>query len=92
LLYAVSLWKKDKTIQWYTVPLAALGATIAAYHYLLQITDTSTICSPDGISCVAKVFFTFGHISIPFMALIAFLLIIMLTILGCTPTEKEKKK
>lgn len=74
---------KDKTLGIYTIILSLIGAVIAFYHYLLQINALKSVvpCSDTAtaVDCAAKPFMHFGYISIPMMALSAFLLIIVLS-------------
>ncbi len=75
-----ALLKKEKRALVYLLVLSIPGALIAAYHYYGQMIDTSALpCSAVGLtaSCSTKFFTQFGYITIPFMALTAFLLIIM---------------
>ncbi len=63
--------------------LSIPGLLIAAYHTCIQwaalaVPGVSDACSATGASCVSSEFMTFGFISIPFLAMSAFLLIIML--------------
>ncbi len=80
IMLGIALWKKDRRIADYSIALSVIGATIAAYHYLLQIgiAPFALPCSAVGysVSC-SKVFVNdFGYVTIPMMALTAFLLII----------------
>lgn len=66
----------------YVLPLAILGIPIAAYHYGLQVYAKATpgfsdACSATGVSCVTANF-TYGFITIPLMAFVAFTLITIL--------------
>ncbi len=81
LLYGLALWKKEKHIVPYGLLLSAVGAVIAGYHYLLQIgVVPSLVCDAVGysVSCSQRFVMTFGYITIPMMALSAFLVIIAL--------------
>jgi len=76
----LALKRKDANILPYLVILSSIGALIAGYHYYGQVVDTSSLpCSAIGYSpsCAEKFFFEFGYITIPMMALTAFLLVIM---------------
>lgn len=85
IIFALGLWKKDKHIYDYGIALSSIGALIAADHYYLQIAGSSLIpCSTIGYiaRCGQRFIWEFGYISIPMMGLTAFLLIILLLILG----------
>ncbi len=55
--------------------LSVLGAIVAAYHQYLQLGGVSVLpCAAHGVSCAERFVFEFGYITIPMMALSAFLL------------------
>jgi hypothetical protein len=77
LMLGIAVWKRDGSVRRYALPLAAVGAAIAAYHYALQTfpgLDTGA-CSA-GVPCTAKYVNEFGFVSIPFMALAGFVAVI----------------
>ena len=69
---------KDRRVWRYSIFMSALGASISAYHYFTQLFPPSvSFCSLDSAEpCSQKIFFTFGYITIPVMALTASLSII----------------
>jgi disulfide bond formation protein DsbB len=85
LILTVAFFRKDKNAAYYAIGLSIIGGVIAAYHYLLQVKALHAIvpCSNSSVAvdCAQKVFMTFGYITIPMMALSAFLLIIVLSAL-----------
>lgn len=77
ILIPVGILLKDKKLPFYILPLSLIGTGVALYHELLQtgvINEAITPCS-FGVSCTAKYVNWFGFISIPFLSLIAFILI-----------------
>lgn len=58
-------------------PLAIIGAVIAAYHYGVQFFNLASVCQiTSGVSeCALKTYAPFGYITIPMMALSAFVII-----------------
>lgn len=79
IILPLALWKKDSNVKRYALPLALIGLPIAAYHYGLQIYAKFNptfvdSCSITGVSCTTGSF-TFGFISIPLMAFVAFLIV-----------------
>jgi disulfide bond formation protein DsbB len=80
ILFGIALEKRDKSIVPYGLTLAGIGSAIAAFHYYLQLVPTTPLvpCSTVGIavSCTTREFTHFGYVTIPMMALTAFLLII----------------
>lgn len=62
----------------YVIPMTSIGALIASYHYLIQRFEYATSCGVNAVECTMKYSFKFGYITIPMMALCAFLLITIL--------------
>ena len=84
ILLGVALFKKSKDTAAFIVGLATPGAAIAAYNYLLQIGVVPELsCSTTGysVSCAQRFIMNFGYITIPMMALSAFILIILLQLI-----------
>lgn len=97
IILGVAIWRRDKNVVYYMLPMTIFGATIAFYHYLLQMTPLKEItpiqCSSFGPCSEVKAL-TFGaltlphFVTIPFLSLTAFTVIsIMMLIL-----LKSKKK
>ena len=77
LVLGIAVLRRDTAVRIYVLPVAIVGAVISTYHYLLEWfpqIDTGT-CSA-AIPCTQVWFREFGFISLPFLALIAFGLII----------------
>ncbi len=84
VLFGVALWKEDKKVFYYSLPLSFLGGLIAAYHYFIQLVpsvSSSTSCSLIGPSCSVAPFFFWNYLSIPLMALTAFVMLIVMMFL-----------
>ena len=79
ILSIVGLSKKSKEVMSYIVTLSFFGWVIALYHYLMQrgLVEASN-CTIVGYSssCSSTFMLDYGFITIPFMALVAFTLII----------------
>ncbi|PIR53013.1 disulfide bond formation protein B [Candidatus Peregrinibacteria bacterium CG10_big_fil_rev_8_21_14_0_10_49_10] len=81
-LLAVALWKRDRGIAKYILVLCIIGAILSADHYMEQIeatffalpTDPLVPCDASGVSCEKMYTFRFNYISIPMMALTAFVM------------------
>lgn len=75
ILLIVGIFNDDWFLPKYVLPLSITGIGVSTYHYLLQnhVFGTS-ICSA-GVSCAQRYINVFGFITIPFLALIAFILI-----------------
>jgi disulfide bond formation protein DsbB len=77
LILLIAAIRRDIGVRWYVIPLALIGIVISSYHYVLEwFPEISTgACEVDN-PCTAVWFREFGFISLPFLALVAFLLII----------------
>lgn len=88
LLVAVALMRtseKCSDIYAYLTPLALIGLLISAYQTLLQtgLFEQSLFCEPGSIeSCSLAVVEVFNFISIPFMACVVFLNIVVISVIA----------
>jgi disulfide bond formation protein DsbB len=88
LLLGIAAWRRDLGIRLYAIPLASIGALISAYHYLLEwFPELDTGACTVGIPCTQVWFRQFGFISMPLLALIAFLLVIAFLLLAHRKAE-----
>lgn len=79
ILLAIGLIKKHPHVANYCIIFSMLGGLIALYQSLLTLGWAPSIpCSASGVSCSQIFVMQFGYITIPVMALTAFLLIIVL--------------
>jgi disulfide bond formation protein DsbB len=89
LLLGIAAFRRDIGIRLYAIPLASIGALIAAYHYLLEwFPSLDTGACVVGVPCTQVWFRQFGFISLPFLALTAFLLVIALLLLPHRDVER----
>lgn len=73
LLIAASIYKKQKDFFDYVLPMALIGSVISIYHYGIQFLNFSAICGvTNAASCSERSSMYFGYITIPLMALTAF--------------------
>lgn len=74
----VGMLLKDKRLPLYVLPVALIGWGISIYHNLLyyKILPESIAPCVNGVSCTTKFFAWFGFITIPFLSLTAFTVII----------------
>ncbi len=81
IIIVVNTLRRDAGLELYVLPLSLIGAVIAMYHYLLQKTDwfTAPMCL-SGVPCSGDYLNWFGLITIPLLALIAFVLITVFTL------------
>jgi disulfide bond formation protein DsbB len=76
VIILVGLLREDASLPAYVLPLSILGIGMSSYHYLLQlgIISHSAACSV-GIPCGLRYVNYFGFVTIPLMALTAFVII-----------------
>ena len=75
-LFGVALWDKDRKVIRYVSPLIALGFLISIYqNFFYYFGETSSLpCDASGVSCYQHLVSEFGgYISLPMLALTAFL-------------------
>ena len=92
IILPVAIIRKDKNVAYYVLPLSFIGASIAFYQYLLQMTPLANInpvsCSAyQACSQIDKLYF--GFITIPFLSLIAFSVITVLMLLVVKNRNRE---
>lgn len=95
ILLGLALWKRDRGIAIYSIALSIIGVIIAAYHYLLQLGFAPSLpCSAVGysVSCSQKFVLQFGYITIPMMALTAFIMIILFLLTAKNFLAKEQNQ
>jgi disulfide bond formation protein DsbB len=83
IVLGIAAWRGDQRVGYYAVPLATIGAIIAAYHIALQRLPglPTAACSLD-VPCTAIYVERFGFVTIPVMALIGFgSIVVILTLL-----------
>ena len=88
IILVIAAVRKDRAIRPYALTIAGIGASISLYHWLLErwpSIDTGT-CSADA-PCSVPYFEVFGFISLAFMALCAFVTVIVFLSAVPTPTH-----
>ena len=80
-VFGTALWRNDKAVWAYALPLAFSGLLIAGYHNLLYygfVSEGLVPCQKD-LSCTTRQLELLGFITIPLMAFMGFL---MFNVLG----------
>lgn len=77
LILGIAAIRRDIDIRIYAIPVALVGAAISTYHYFLEwFPQIDTGACSAVIPCTQVWFRGFGFISLPFLALVAFGLVI----------------
>lgn len=84
LILGIGAFQNDISVKKFVLPMAILGSFISFMHYLEQKVPGFAGIKPcvKGIPCSAEYINWFGFVTIPFLALIAFLLIIISQLLA----------
>ena len=73
----------------YVLPIAAVGALISTYHYLIEWNPSldSGVCAASGPACSDVWFRSFGFVTLALMALVAFVAIITVNVVSPRSTD-----
>lgn len=79
LILLVGLYRRDRSVTSYALPLAGAGWLIALYHNFLgwSVPPPGVLVCSLGISCTERYINWFGFITIPLLSLTAFTVIII---------------
>lgn len=79
VLFAVALWKSDRSVFLYSAPLALLAGVVALYHsYVYWGGESLLPCTSLGGACSKIYVMEFGYITIPSMSLTVALYFLLL--------------
>jgi disulfide bond formation protein DsbB len=84
VILGVAALRRDRSVRFYVVPVAVIGALIAAYHTWIQAYPPeggTSFCTLDA-PCTERYVWEFGFVSLPLMALISFVFIITMMVLA----------
>jgi disulfide bond formation protein DsbB len=94
VLLLIAAARRDSGIRRYAIPLAAIGALLSAYHYLIEWNPSlegATGSCDITVSCTSPWFRQFGFMSLSLMALCGFTAIIVLLSLGEGASEPSER-
>lgn len=93
ILLGLAMWRKEaRFIIPYALTVATVGLPIAIYQNLLQFgLVPNVLCSANtAVSCTQRYIYEFNFVTIPLLALVGFLLIILPLIIALrTPTDES---
>lgn len=90
-ILVIGLLRRDDGLAAYLLPFSIIGIGIASYHYLLQKTlwfGAPSACGA-GPSCGGAWINWWGFVTIPFLALIAFMMITLLALVAFFVPEED---
>lgn len=82
IMFGYAWYKKDRAVLPYALVLSLFGLAVAIYHHALQIGfDLMKPCSsaPFAVDCAKPSFIEFGFVTFPFMAVVLFGFLSLLT-------------
>lgn len=88
---AIGLVRRDQHLPYLILPFSLIGQGFSTYHYLLEKTDifgAVTVCR-SGVPCTIAWINWFGFITIPFLAMTAFFLITVFSVVALTAGEPD---
>jgi len=91
IILLVGFIRRDQGIPYYALPFSILGVLTSSFHYLHQKTDlfsNSTACT-SGVPCTTTWINWFGIVTIPFLALLAFVIITLAMILFLSNDQED---
>jgi len=93
LILGIGTFQNDTTVKKFALPMALIGWCISFYHYLIQKIPGFAEIKPcvNGVPCNAQYINWIGFVTIPFLALTAFSIIILFMIF-IKPTRIEIDK
>jgi disulfide bond formation protein DsbB len=85
VMLVIAAWRRDPAVRRYAAPLVLIGIVIATYHTQLQAyPEQRTFCDVTN-PCSSRYVWEFGFVSLPLMALVAFLAIGILLLFAAAP-------
>ncbi|MDQ0269002.1 disulfide oxidoreductase [Cytobacillus purgationiresistens] len=91
VILGIAVVKKDYRISLYSMILSGIGACISIYHYGLQklsfLAEAAPACGR--VPCTGQYINWFGFVTIPFLALIAFIIIFICSAMIWKMTREE---
>jgi disulfide bond formation protein DsbB len=90
LIIGIGIINRDNRVKSYALPLCLSGLAVSIYHNLLYygLLADSIIPCKEGVSCTSKQIEWLGFITIPLMALTAFIAITLCLLFYKSATEK----
>jgi len=84
IILGVGLLKRDKHLPLYVFPLVMIGLAISIFHNLLYYKILPEAAAPcvAGVSCTTQFIEWFGFVTIPFLAMLAFIVLLVTTYMG----------
>ncbi|NJN17740.1 MAG: disulfide bond formation protein B [Oscillochloris sp.] len=96
LILLLGIWREDRGIHWYVLPLSLTGVAVSLYHYLVVMLILPPPACAGTVPCAIDYINIPGALSfvkVPFLALVAFIIIsVMMGNHLLTPTESRNPR
>lgn len=91
IILGIAAFDNDKKLKKCVLPLSIIGGFISLYHYLVQKVPGFASIKPcvQGVPCNMQYINWFGFVTIPFLALTAFIIISVLMVVLYKPGRKS---
>ena len=84
VILGIAAWRRDAGIRVYAIPVFVIGMVISTYHTWIQAfppSDGTSFCTAEA-PCTTRYVWEFGFVSLPFMALSAFVVMTVLLLVA----------
>ncbi len=92
IVLGIAYIRKDFKAAAYSVALSSIGILISLYHYSIQkipfLTESAPACGR--IPCTGQYINWFGFVTIPLLALVAFIIILIMSLITLRNIKEEK--
>jgi disulfide bond formation protein DsbB len=84
VILGIAAWRRDAAIRVYAIPIFVIGIVVSTYHTWIQAypPDSGTSFCTAEAPCTTRYVWEFGFVSLPFMALSAFVLMTVLLLVA----------
>ncbi|KHF40925.1 disulfide oxidoreductase [Halalkalibacter okhensis] len=93
IIFIIGIIKKDATVALYSAVLSFIGMGLSSYHYMLQKVPVFTQSAPacGRVPCTGAYINWFGFVTIPFLAMTAFIIIFVCSLFMLKLTKEDSK-
>jgi disulfide bond formation protein DsbB len=94
VILGIAAFRRDRDIRFYVLPITVVGIVISSYHSWIQAYPPeggTSFCTVDA-PCTERYVWEFGFVSLPFMALCAFLFVTSMMLMARPPAEERDER
>ena len=90
IILGVACFRNDRKVAYYVLPLTIIGSLFSIVHIMEQKLNVLTSICTEGVPCSGEYIHWLGFITIPMLALTAFILIIIALIISLVKKNSEE--